>query len=505
MLIKAYKHILLFALLMAVPLLSMGASYFEYSPLVKQAYDKITNLRLDEGRILIDSIKRVEPSNMSVYHIENYLDFFTIFIKEESKEFEELKQNKSKRLAKIKQGPQDSPYYLFSLAEIELQWAISRLKFEEYFVAYTEVNRAYKLLEKNLELFPEFKGSLKSLGVIHAIVGTIPDNYKWGLKLIGSLDGTIAQGKEELEQVIAYSRQSDFLFKDETLVSYAFLLLHLDNQSDLAWKTITEANLDLENNPLACFAVANIAMRTGRSSEALVVLQDRPQSEEYLPFYYLDLLQGYAMLYTLDPSADYYIESYLNNYRGRNLIKDAYQKLAWHYLIHGNPIAYKNNMRLCKVRGATVIDSDKSAMKEADDKVLPNPTLLSARLLFDGGYYSRAKELLEETSVDYYHRDKDILEYTYRLGRVNHAMELTTEAISNYNYSIAFGINSPYFFACNSALQCGLIHEEMEDYNEAKRYYDLCIKMTPEDYKTSLHQKAKAGLNRLEEKSKDLK
>ena len=139
-------------------------------------------------------------------------------------------------------------------------------------MAYTEVNRAYKLLEKNLELFPEFKGSLKSLGVIHAIVGTIPDNYKWGLKLIGSLDGTIAQGKEELEQVIAYSRQSDFLFKDETLVSYAFLLLHLDNQSDLDWKTITEENLDLENNPPACYAVANIAKRKGRSPEALVIV-----------------------------------------------------------------------------------------------------------------------------------------------------------------------------------------------------------------------------------------
>ena len=474
------------------------AYYFEYSPLVTEAYEKIISLRLEEGRKLIDSIKLVEPNNLSVYHIENYIDFFTIFINEEVDQFEKLEENKNIRLQKIRQGPQDSPYYLFSQAEIQLQWAISRLKFEEYFQAFTEVNKSYKQLEKNLVQFPSFKGSLKSLGIIHAIVGTIPDNYKWGLRLIGRLDGTIAQGKLELEEAIAFSRSTNFIFEKETLVSYAFLLLHLDNKSDLAWKTISEAKLDIEQSPLACFAMANIAMRTGRSDEALKVLQQKPSGDGYLPFYYLDLLQGYAMLYALDSNADTYIEKYLNNYRGVNLIKDAYQKLAWHFLVHGNEIAYKNNMRLCQIRGNTLIDSDKSAMKEAVKSITPNPTLLSARLLFDGGYYIEAKKMLEAQQVDEFDEEKDRLEYAYRLGRINHALNDIPEAINNYNYSIAFGINAPYFYACNAALQCGLIYEKLEDYKEAKRYFDLCTNMTPEDYKTSLHQKAKAGLNRIE-------
>ena len=387
--------------------------YFEYSPLLTEAYEKIISLKLEEGRALIDSIKVVEPNNLSVYHIENYLDFFTIFINEEIEEFEKLEQNKNIRLQKIRQGPQDSPYFLFSQAEIQLQWAICRLKFEEYFQAFTEVNRAYKQLEKNLTQFPSFKGSLKSLGIIHAIVGTIPDNYRWGLKLIGRLDGTIAQGKSELQEVIAFSRATNFIFERETIVSYAFLLLHLDNQSDLAWETISEANLDIAQSPLACFAVANIAMRTGRSAEALEVLEQKPSGEGYLPFYYLDLLQGYAMLYALDANADTYIEVYLNNYRGVNLIKDAYQKLAWHFLVHGNEIAYKNNMRLCQIRGNTLIDSDKSAMKEANKSITPNPTLLSARLLFDGGYYEEAKNKLEAKQVDEFTEEKDRLECAY--------------------------------------------------------------------------------------------
>jgi len=433
--------------------------YFEYSPLTKEAYTKITSLRFAEGRVLIDSLKRAEPNNLCVYHIENYIDFFSIFINEEQAEFEALELNKNARLDMIRKGPKDSPYLLFCEAEIHLQWALARLK----------------------------------------------DNYKWGLKLIGRLDGTIAQGKSELEEVLAYSLHHDFIFAQETQVIYAFLLLHLDNKSDLAWQTIQQADLDPSYNPLACFAMANIAMRSGRSEEALEILRDKPSGEAYLPFYYLDLLHGYALLYKLDPSADVYIETYLNNYRGVNLIKDAYQKLAWYYLVHGNTIAYQNNMRLCKIRGNTLVDSDKSAMKEALKEDIPNTTLLSARLLFDGGYYQEAKEMLMATPVDTYEQTRDRLEYAYRLGRINHALLDIPEAIHHYNYSIAFGINAPYFYACNAALQCGTIYESLHELKEAKRYFDLCLSMNPEDYKTSLHQKAKAGLNRLKEEDKQIK
>jgi tetratricopeptide (TPR) repeat protein len=479
--------------------------YFEYSPLTKEAYTKITSLRFAEGRVLIDSLKRAEPNNLCVYHIENYIDFFSIFINEEQAEFEALELNKNARLDMIRKGPKDSPYLLFCEAEIHLQWALARLKFEEYFTAFTEVSKAYKQLEKNMEQFPDFKGNLKSLGILHAMVGTVPDNYKWGLKLIGRLDGTIAQGKSELEEVLAYSLHHDFIFAQETQVIYAFLLLHLDNKSDLAWQTIQQADLDPSYNPLACFAMANIAMRSGRSEEALEILRYKPSGEAYLPFYYLDLLHGYALLYKLDPSADVYIETYLNNYRGVNLIKDAYQKLAWYYLVHGNTIAYQNNMRLCKIRGNTLVDSDKSAMKEALKEDIPNTTLLSARLLFDGGYYQEAKEMLMATPVDTYEQTRDRLEYAYRLGRINHALLDIPEAIHHYNYSIAFGINAPYFYACNAALQCGTIYESLHELKEAKRYFDLCLSMNPEDYKTSLHQKAKAGLNRLKDEDKQIK
>jgi len=42
-----------------------------------------------------------------------------------------------------------------------------------------------------------------------------------------------------------------------------------------------------------------------------------------------------------------------------------------------------------------------------------------------------------------------------------------------------------------------LIYENKGAYARADSAYHLCLSIKPREYKTSLHQKAKAGLNRL--------
>jgi len=51
--------------------------------------------------------------------------------------------------------------------------------------------------------------------------------------------------------------------------------------------------------------------------------------------------------------------------------------------------------------------------------------------------------------------------------------------------------------SCNALLQMGIIQEELNKKGEAKNYYKLVLDRNPEIYKQSMHQKAKAGLSRL--------
>jgi hypothetical protein len=476
---------------------TQATGYFDFSAEARSAYDLATQLRLEEAKQKVAQLKISSPDNLAAYYIENYIDFFTIFINEDKKEFQKLEKAKDERIKKIKTGDSDSPYYLFMQAEIKLQWALVRLKFEEYVTALFEIKSAYKLLEKNQKRFPDFVANKKSLAIMHAMIGTVPDNYRWGVKLLSGMDGTIAQGQKELEEVIDYGKKQDFIFEQEAVVLYAFLMLHLNNKSADAWNIISNSKLDHKTSPLSAFALANLAMRTGRNAEAIKILSERPTAANFHSFHYLDYMMGVAKLRELDGEAVLYLKQYVQNFKGQNYIKEAYQKLAWDAALKSDTKACQGYMKDCQQYGHAFVESDKNALKEAKEGLLPNTTLLKARLLFDGGYYQRAYDLLKGKSHADFNDLKSQLEFNYRLGRITHQLKLTEEAVHYYNITIEKGRKQSYYFACNSALQLGKLYESLKNYGQAKQNFKKCLEIYPEEYQSGLHQQAKAGLNRL--------
>lgn len=481
-----------------LPQLAIAQKRFEWTPDLRAAYQKILSLRFQEAENNLSRVRKNDPDNMLTLHVENYLDFFHVYLNEDETEFKKLEKNKDLRLSRIeKEGDRNSPYYLFLQADIRLHWALARLKFEQFSTAFFETNKAFKLLTENEKKFPAFMPNKKDLGILHAMTGTIPGNYKWAVDWLSSLEGTISEGRSELEEVITYAQKNDFIYEQEIYVYYAYLLLHLDNDSDEAWKVINTARLNPAENPLACFIMANVAMRTDRGNEAIAFLEKRPAGKQFYPFYYLDYMQGLAKLQRLDEDADDYLLRYVNNFKGRNFIKDAYQKLAWHSLINGDQAAYEKYMGLCKSKGYTIVGSDKSAYDEAKSGLMPAVDLLKARLLFDGGHFHQAYDLLKNKKPDDYFSEKNQLEFSYRMGRITHKLGRYGEALHFYQTAIDRGGKSAWYFACRAALEKGHILEAQGKNSLAIEAYRQCLSMSPNDHKTGLHQQAKAGLKRL--------
>ncbi len=480
--------------------LLFSADRFEFTPSARQAYEKVMSLRFEEAKSLLGQIKAADPGNLVVHHIENYIDFLTVYIDENEGEFRRLEKNKDGRLERIKLGDPASPYYLYSQADIRLQWAFIRIKFGDYLSAFNEVSKAYKLLEENQQKFPNFLPNKKDLGILHALVGTIPDNYKWGVKLLGGLNGTIDQGRREIEEVIRYAKTNDFIFEEETLAMYAFLLLYLGNEGDTAWMTLKSSKLNPTNNPMACFILSSLAMRTGRNDEAIRLLQQAPKGKGLKTFPLLDFMLGNAKLRRLDKDADVAFQQYLQHYKGQNGIKETYQKLSWHALIQGDMGKYESYRRQAISKGNASGDGDNNALKEAQSGRKPNLALIKARLLFDGGYYSKAHQLLAQQSLSSFDEKVDRLEYTYRFGRVLHQLHKYSDALRLYKTTIDQGKNEPYYFACNAALQTGFIYEVQKDYSNARAFFEMCLSINPQEHSTSLHHQAKTGLARIKKR-----
>jgi Tetratricopeptide repeat len=472
-------------------------SRFEFSPLARSAYDKTLALKFDDAKETIAELRRKEPDNAVAYYIENYEDCLKVFISEDQKLFDQLAPKAEKRLAVLRGSDKSSPYYLFSQAQTRLLWAMNRAKFGEYLTAFNEVSAAFALLESNQKRFPSFMPNKMSLGVLHAIVGTIPDNYKWGVKLLSGMNGTTAQGQAEIEQVINYAKSNDFPFEQEALVMYAFLTLHLNNQSDNAWQLMNSPKLKPKENLLAAFALSNVAMRTGRNDKAIEILQNRPTNSTYYPFHFLDYQLGLAKMFRGDSDADTYIKKYVFNFHGRNYLREAYQRLAWSELLKGNWNGYKSYIENCKTAGKSDIGGDKNALKEAKSGVAPNVDLLRGRLLFDGGYFQKAYNYLSQKNDNNFTQQAEKLEFNYRLGRILQMLKKPNEAITYFDKTIQMGKSTRYYFACNAALQMGTIYEEYGNNAKAREYFNFCLSLDPDDYADGLHSKAKAGLGRL--------
>lgn len=473
---------------------------FEFSPLARQAYEKTLAMKFDEAEKLVAQLKKSEPNNLVVHYIQNHEDCLKIFISEEKSEYDRLIGNEEKRIDALKNGDSKSPYFLFTQAQVRLFWAMDKAKFGNYLDAFNDATKAFELLENNQKKFPTFIPNKMTLGVLHSVVGAIPDSYKWGLKLLSGMNGSVQQGQAEIEEVIRYAKTNDFVFEQEAMAMYAFLMLHLNNNNEEAWNIVNNGKLKPKESLLATFALANVAMRTAHTDKAIELLQNRPQGNGYYPMYFLDYMLGLAKSFRGDGDADVYLKKYAYNFKGRNYLKEVQQRLAWFELLRGNPNGYKLFIENCKTTGRADIGNDKNALKEAKSGIAPDPILLRGRLFFDGGYYQKAYDLLKNKSESDYSNAVNKLEYNYRMGRITQMMHKSNEAIQYYDKAIQQGRQTKYYFACASAMQLGIIYEENNQSEKARQFYNYCLSLNPDDYADSFHAKSKSGINRLKGK-----
>ena len=448
---------------------------------------------MDEAQQIIDKEKKENPKNYLIFFIENYSDFLKLYINDNNTLYDKLLPKFSSRIDKLKNANKNSPFYLYTQADIHLQSALCKIKFGDNLSAVFEVKKAFTLLQENQQKYPTFKPTIKSLGLLHTIFGAIPDNYKIGAKLLG-LKGSIDQGLKELDSVI---QDSTFQFKEETIIEYTLLLLHLQKNKSAAWNIINRAEIPLQDNLLNHFIAATVASHTGKNDEVISILSKKPSDKSFYAFPLLDFILAKAKLNKLDSDAAIYIQKFLSNNKGRSYQKEAYQKLAWFYLVNDNPTLYKKYMQQVLLQKDAPTDEDKAAQKEAEQNYVSNAGLLKARLLCDGAYYAKALEMMNAIQPNKLTRNRDQIEYYYRKARIFDEQNNDTEAIKFYQQTIEKGSAFDYYFAANAALKLGNIFEQQKKKTNAIAYYKKAIDLDKDEYTNSINAEAKAGLNRL--------
>lgn len=473
-----------------------GEYSYSYNEEVLKAYELIMDLDMPKAKAALQQLALRQPDNLARIHLQNYYEFFVVYTSDLEEDYKNLKRQRDDHLHLLAQGPEDSPWHLYTQADIRLQWAFLKFQFGDYWAGFLEVKRAFNLLEENVMRFPDFAPNYKDMGILHALVSTVPDQYQWGVRLLAGLEGTIEQGKKELQKSIRDQNPATSFLAMESRLLYGYLLVYMGKDYEEAWNWIKPIGKSAGAHIFQAYIFSNVAFRSGHNDAAIQVLQKARQQAGWKYFPAMDFYLGNALLRKLDTKAERYFRQFLENYQGRQDVKATYHRLAWCALLKGENRQYLLHMKAVQSIGVATNGRDKDALYASTQDFVPHKALLQARLLFDGGYYDEALQLLEGLKEEALELFYEKLELNYRKGRIYHRKGDWGKALYFYDKVYRQGVEQDYFFSCNAALQMGQIFEEKGQVKDARLYFERCLEAKAEVYQNSLHMSAKAGLQR---------
>lgn len=455
-------------------------TYAQLSPNQLLAYQEIMQLKIENAEILLK--KEDKDENITIY-LQNYITILQLLASQDDSLYQATKNQEEVNLGKIRKTSKKSPYYRFLQAEVKIQWVLVKLMLGENFAAAWSIKQAYSLLAENEQLYPHFLPNHKSLGILHIVLGSVPEKYQWFLQLIG-LEGNIKKGIAEMQTVI--QSNSPFAFEAQLLLMLAQSYILHEPEKALSAQ-IGKSGYLLE----LVYTLASM-----KAGKIVVCAEDNLHDELYSPFF--DYLKGETCLLSgnYEQAATFY-QLFLKSYKGKNYIKSAYYRLFLATWLAGKPNATAY-LDLCLENGNTQIELDKNAQNFAMKKQLPNQLLMQARLLTDGGRYAEAWQIIEVQQIESLESKQDKIELLYRKARILDKQRKYNEAADFYKQTISLSGNLPLYFAPNAALQLGYLYQNnFNDRKLATYYFKKVLTYPTHEYKNSLDHKAKTALKKM--------
>ncbi|GAB5527093.1 MAG: hypothetical protein Roseis2KO_49650 [Roseivirga sp.] len=453
------------------------------------AYERILNLDFN-------SAIAAENSTTSIPHFDLYLENLkevtSLIFTEDREQFERLKKNEKIRLKQLKETDIPSPYNDFIRAEIKIQWAFIKLKFGEQWNGVWALRGAYKIIQDNIEAYPDFDLNYKTLGLLHVIFGAVPDRYQWVLGIFG-LEGDTKEGLNELYGLMDHTS----VFSKEIVVISALIESYLMENHEAATKLIDADNQQITH--LERYALALVSMKSHNSARAGALLQsslESMESPEAKPLFTYLLAETKFQQGKYSAALQHY-DFFLRNFKGINQLKDASFKAALCAMFLGDEKLSEQYFTEARQRHKTEAEVDKNAQKLLETEPFPNPVLLQVRFSIDGGFYQLADSLLTSVNIADF-APYEQFELIYRQARLYHLRGDHDEAIASYRQVISKEEKIPEnYFVPNSFLQLGYLQQSLGNTDMARMYFEKVLTFRRHPYKNSLDSKAKIALKGL--------
>jgi hypothetical protein len=490
------KPLLLLVLCIGLFSPSLFASQAFFSPATSQAQALCYELKLDSAFLIIHREIERNPDDLAPYLIKHLALSLKAFVSEQDADRQALYNWHKGAKHRFAISSSKSPYRKFGMAEMNFHMALIKGKAGAQMDAAMHLNQAYKQLKSNYKQFPDFKLNNKNLGIINAYLAAVPDSYQWAIKVLG-FRGSFEKGLDLLSNISYAEQDLPHLghFPLEASYLYAFTLTHVKHDADEAQKVLDQCADNCETSLLSSFFHANVAFKRFDNRKVIETLAHRPQGEAYEHFYLLEYMLGSAYLYDLDARAVLHLNTYLKEFQGPNFKKVSLMKRSWYHLINGEQKQAEADRQAITAMHEKAVNEEDKLAENYTEKALPNTQLLKTRLLFDGGQFQRALDLIKDMS----HGDfPDIMhktEYCYRKARIYEELDQWTLALPFYEAASQYGMQSPEYYGAYACLKIADRFLSLGNKTLSMRYYKKAQTYHKnQEFTDTVALKAKAGI-----------
>jgi len=460
-----------------------------------KALFEILNLRTVTARSLIAKGKKEEPGSLYYEYLENWLEVIELSVYEQDERYPRYLTSFEERIKRIKATQNKAaPEYNILLGEMYAHAGMANLLYNDYLAGFRKILAADEYVDRNLKEHPRFWMNDKLSGTLHVAFDRMPSVLRWFANLFG-LKGNAATGYKQLDQYLRMVQNQPGL-QSEALIYYSFVFKLGKREQEAA--EFMKRGTNLAHAPaLNIYFLSNLLYVTGRNEEALITLNSFPKDKIEVPFRHINYLEGKAKMNRLDPDANIQLSRYLEASHFKNNKREVCLKLSYFYFLQNDPDRFNYYTKLIDKLPKAKMDRDKEADVENDRGYEPHPALLKARFLVAGGYFNRARNVIQTIAFNTLSSGAFQTEYYLILAKIGLANRQFDEAIALCNKAISIGRKRKEHYAADAALLAGIAAQQENKINVALNYWKNALDIDGQDdvYIENIHKIARLKID----------
>jgi tetratricopeptide (TPR) repeat protein len=396
--------------------------------------------------------------------------------------------------------PENSPYKLYLIGEMDFEMALVYLQDKSYWSAVWKIKSAYQKLSECAEKHPDFYESYKTLGILHTMIGNIPRKYAWMTNILG-FKGTIQQGEKELLLCI----QKADIQQTEAQLVYAYMCMNIYLKREKSLDIASEMPKQYPESKYIATICALICTKLNHDEEGMYIVEKLGTfDKDYLDFAFTEyIIAEYALHRNDKNTAVQHYKNYVSKTQNDLFKADSYFKTGLCYELQNKRNEALTYYQKSIAEPNSEQEEDKQAKKYAQE-LLKKPLnaiqrdLRIARNYADGGYYEKAIKQIEKYQQNLLvYEVNEQLEWYYRMARTEHAQKKWQSALEYYQKCTQISLTQPIWMQVYAWYYMGTVYETQKNNTKAKECYQKALSYDGYEYQNSLERRAKAALQRV--------